>query len=182
MRAITLHQPYASLVANGAKTIETRSWAPPRALIGGAHRDPCGAYGDPATCSTRSRDLHPVGSLQGIEGLVGRPGYTLRVNAPDDVWTPLADYPFGAVVATARLDRIGQVRGGKRVEITPEPGKWLSGGIIEADPYGDFSVGRWLWFLEDIERVDPPIPAKGRQGFWEWEPGRMTRTCLSRRV
>lgn len=29
MKAISLWQPYASLIALGAKTIETRSWAPP---------------------------------------------------------------------------------------------------------------------------------------------------------
>ena len=29
MKAITLHQPWASLVAVGAKTVETRSWKPP---------------------------------------------------------------------------------------------------------------------------------------------------------
>ena len=34
MKAITLHQPWASLIAHGVKTIETRSWAPPRRLIG----------------------------------------------------------------------------------------------------------------------------------------------------
>ena len=34
MKALTLHQPWASLIADGRKTIETRSWAPPRALIG----------------------------------------------------------------------------------------------------------------------------------------------------
>ena len=34
MKAISLHQPWASLIAVGIKTIETRSWAPPKALIG----------------------------------------------------------------------------------------------------------------------------------------------------
>ena len=34
MKAITLHQPWASLIAEGVKTIETRSWAPPAALWG----------------------------------------------------------------------------------------------------------------------------------------------------
>ena len=34
IQAITLHQPWASLVACGAKSIETRSWAPPKRLIG----------------------------------------------------------------------------------------------------------------------------------------------------
>ena len=31
---MTLHQPYASLIAQGYKKIETRSWRPPAALIG----------------------------------------------------------------------------------------------------------------------------------------------------
>ena len=34
MKATTLWQPYATLVALGIKTIETRSYAPPAALIG----------------------------------------------------------------------------------------------------------------------------------------------------
>lgn len=34
MKAITLHQPWASLIAVGAKRIETRSWKPPASLIG----------------------------------------------------------------------------------------------------------------------------------------------------
>ena len=34
MKAITLHQPYASLIAAGVKRIETRSWTAPAALIG----------------------------------------------------------------------------------------------------------------------------------------------------
>ena len=35
------------------------------------------------------------------------------------------------------------------------------------DHYGDFSPGRWLWFLSDVEAFEP-VPTLGRQGFWEW--------------
>ena len=34
MKALTLHQPWASLVAVGAKHIETRSWPCPKSVIG----------------------------------------------------------------------------------------------------------------------------------------------------
>ena len=34
MKALTLDQPYASLVVDGIKTIETRSWPPPREMDG----------------------------------------------------------------------------------------------------------------------------------------------------
>ena len=34
MKALTIRQPYAQLVADGRKPYETRSWPPPRGLIG----------------------------------------------------------------------------------------------------------------------------------------------------
>ncbi|MCY4560236.1 MAG: ASCH domain-containing protein [Chloroflexi bacterium] len=34
MYAITLHQPWASLIALGLKTVETRSWPAPARLVG----------------------------------------------------------------------------------------------------------------------------------------------------
>ena len=34
MKALTVRQPWASLIALGVKTIETRSWRAPKALIG----------------------------------------------------------------------------------------------------------------------------------------------------
>ena len=41
---------------------------------------------------------------------------------------------------------------------------------VLADPYGDFSPGRWLWFLADVQPCNPPAPARGAQGLWNWEP------------
>ena len=35
-------------------------------------------------------------------------------------------------------------------------------------PWGDFSSGRWLWFLTDVAALREPIPAVGRQSFWRW--------------
>jgi hypothetical protein len=39
----------------------------------------------------------------------------------------------------------------------------------EERAFGDYSSGRYAWLLADVRPVDPPIPAKGRQGLWEWE-------------
>lgn len=38
---------------------------------------------------------------------------------------------------------------------------------FKVDHYGDYSRGRWVWFLEDIRPLNPPIPAKGRQGWFD---------------
>ena len=75
--------------------------------------------------------------------------------------------PMGAVVATSRLIECIQVIGEPDDnglvscrgygELSDEP---EYDATITVDPYGDFSVGRWLWV-----RVEP-VPATGRQGVW----------------
>ena len=50
-------------------------------------------------------------------------------------------------------------------------GDWdpIGCGVPE-DEYDDYSPGRWAWWLTDIERFDPAIPARGAQGCWDWDP------------
>lgn len=35
---------------------------------------------------------------------------------------------------------------------------------------GDYSPGRWAWVLKNPVMFDMPVPAKGRQGWWSWNP------------
>ena len=42
-------------------------------------------------------------------------------------------------------------------------------GRTPVDYWGDFSAGRWLWFLDDVRALPDPVPAVGRQGFWHWD-------------
>lgn len=150
MHAITLHQPWASLIAAGIKDKETRSWAPPKALIGqriAIH----------AALRRPSKLLYPVkdGSAYGF--------------------LDVQDMPRGAVVATARLQAAYQICGKdecflyapccKACEDLTECHREL----YEPDDYGDYSVGRWVWFLEDVQPLEEPMPAKGGQKFWWWD-------------
>jgi hypothetical protein len=68
-------------------------------------------------------------------------------------WHPL---PLGAVVATAVL--VDCVRTEDTATTTLE---WA---------LGDWTPGRWAWLLDDVQPVDPPMPAKGKQGWWDWTP------------
>ena len=85
--------------------------------------------------------------------------------------------PFGAVVATAKLvdafkvTHYGHVNAVKIASGQSELGKDGLGVIVDA--LGDYSLGRWVWLLEDIEPVDPPVLARGYQGWWEWTPQEM---------
>ena len=147
MKAITLHQPWASLIAHGVKTIETRSWAPPRVLIGERIAIHAGMKRE------QSGRLHPA-THAAILDLYGI-GWGDRI-------------PMGAVVATALLENSFQFKAldGQYVSLagSPEPRQWA------VDPHGDFSPGRWLWMLTDIECLPAPIPARGHQRLWDWEP------------
>ena len=135
MEAITLHQPWASLIAVRAKTVETRSWLPPRNLL-------------------RKRiAIHAGKTLD-----KGQP-------VPDSIH--LIDLPRGAIVATARLAdacRVTGRRGDYAFGFSAIDETMLR---LKVDAYGDFSLRRCLWLLEDIEPLDEPIPARGYQGFWD---------------
>ena len=143
MKAITLHQPWASLIAEGIKTIETRSWAPPRQLIG-----------------------------QRIAIHAGK--HQARLPEAPEAWTPLIEasvkeqwrdtegdieltnIPTGAVVATAILygnaAEIIDFDGSEHYIVRNHLGKR---SMVLPDPYGDFSVGRWLWLLDGIQEARP---------------------------
>lgn len=44
--------------------------------------------------------------------------------------------------------------------------------ITDQRPFGDFTPGRYAWLLADVEALAEPVPARGRQGLWEWERNR----------
>jgi hypothetical protein len=59
----------------------------------------------------------------------------------------LRELPLGVILGTARLI------GCERVE------------TLVADPYGDFTPGRWGWVLGDVEIFETPVPFRGGQGL-----------------
>ena len=34
--------------------------------------------------------------------------------------------------------------------------------------FGDFTPGRYAWVMEDAELFDKPVPARGKQGLWDF--------------
>jgi hypothetical protein len=35
--------------------------------------------------------------------------------------------------------------------------------------FGDYTLGRFAWMLEDTHRLKGPIPARGKQRLWNWD-------------
>ena len=75
--------------------------------------------------------------------------------------------PHGAVVAIVTV--VGLRRVTKLITETPRRVVSADGVPVVADMFGDFAVGRCLWVLGDIQKVDPPVKARGRQSLWDFD-------------
>ncbi len=159
MKALTLWQPYASLIAIGAKPFETRSYPPPAKLIG--QRIAIHAAVKPIQAVWR---MLPRAVREAIALAFARAGIT----------DPLEFLPHGAVVCTAVLAGAYECDGPLPDRASVAVRRWTSGSeprrSIAIDPFGgDYSPGRWAWLLTDVEPLPQPLPAKGKQGWWEWD-------------
>ncbi len=171
MKALTLWQPWATLVAIGAKRVETRSWST-------SYRGPLAIH-----AATTDRHLYercgppdffvPTELAQAIPGLRWRfnplPGMVMKNGYRKRPTFLIGDVPLplGAVVATCRLVDVVPI-----TEALGDPPKW--GGDLwplteQERAFGDYTPGRYAWFLGDVEPLDLPVPARGRQGLWTWE-------------
>jgi len=142
VRALALHQPFASLIAIGAKRVETRHWPAPAALIG------------------ERLAIHATLSREDLYLVAGQPFLRALQHAYREDRLVLVDgeLPLGAIVATAVLDRCSAIT---------EPG---TATLRERAPdeyaFGNYSLRRgprYAWVMRDIEALMPPVRFKGRQ-------------------
>jgi hypothetical protein len=152
MKAITIWQPWASLIMMGAKQFETRSWET-------KHRGPLAIH---AGASRHTVDLiysHPI----------------IRTHYQANQMLDERILPFSAVLGIALLVECFEVQPGVWGEMTrmktirnPPKENWLR---EDERHLGDFTPGRFAWELRVIEIFRSPIPARGSQGLWNWERG-----------
>ena len=149
MKAITLHQPWASLIADRRKTIETRSWVPPKRMIGRRIAIHAGLKVDNEAAKKWGYRKLPVGAVIATAQLA-------------------AAY---RVVRVVDISAGGSAGGGLAVCVSAyaksEP------MFLDIDEYGDFGVGRVLWKLDDVE-CTMPVAAIGKLGLWDLESGLVT--------
>jgi len=136
VKVLTLTQPWATLIAVGAKRIETRSWSTP-------YRGPIAIHagkGFPrwaqAMCVT-----HPFLATL-IEAGIDR----------------LAELPRGVIVCTATLTAVDGTD-------SCNCRAWLRRGPAHESDFGDYAAGRFAWRLGDVQALATPVGHRGSQGL-----------------
>lgn len=158
MKALTLYQPWAQMVALGFKRFETRSWATGMMNV----RLAIHASGNSETLEQHAS----IGSIprawHGALGIIG-------INVADG----LRLLPLGAVVATAQLVECIRTAYVYREELAAErfhPSDRQREYPIREEYLGDFGPGRYAWRLTHVLRLPEPIPMRGQRGFWTLTP------------
>jgi hypothetical protein len=151
MKALSLTQPWATLVAIGAKQIETRSWSTSYRGEIAIHA----SKGFPHDCKRLCLE-NPFLSALYPAGFVGA-----------------GSLPLGTVVALARLVIVyptARVQVGSRLMATPDARLQMWGDELEISEreghFGDYSPGRFAWVLSDLRQLSEPIACKGALGLW----------------
>lgn len=154
MKALTIHQPWATLIALGEKRFETRSW-------------PTKYRGMLAIHAGKQIDLTAMMETPIKEALI-------KHGIVD--WTKL---PFGQIVATTDLTdcyKVSRPRGDDGPVFLTNGIRSISwaGRLGQEYYFGDYTDGRYAWEMKDVRRMEA-IPAKGQQGLWNWTIPTATR-------
>lgn len=146
MRGITVHQPFAQLLAIGAKRYETRPMAT-------KYRGPIAIH-----AGLNRKTLEKVMGFKSKTPLNASRGTLLRAvldAIPDS--TEKEFFPFGAIIAIAEL------AGCVRCE-----DMWVAD---RERIFGDWTPGRFGWEIYNVRMLHTPIPCKGQLGLWTVKPG-----------
>lgn len=147
MKALSLTQPWATLVALDAKHNETRSW-PTR------YRGWLAIHAAKGLAAMDEYDLRDLCQQEPFHTALS-PALPCLLDTSVLDWRAL---PRGAVVAVTGL--IACVR------ITPDYAAELT---AQEAAFGNYTPGRWAWHLGPVLALPEPIPARGMQGLWDWD-------------
>lgn len=151
MKGLTLSQPWATLVAVGAKKLETRNWRT-------SYRGPLAIHAGKG-----------LGGIQRPDGGPGREEDLAALIATEPFRTALqevsiyeaAELPRGQIVAVCSLEAILTTDVYRIAPVGPR--NWEAA-------FGNFAAGRYAWVLRDVVEVQETLPAgtvSDYRGLWD---------------
>ena len=164
IKAITIWQPWGSAIAIEAKGYETRGWAT-------SYRGPIAIHAAKRPYMNIIKTL-PADTRRILQQLLNYEGEAL---------------PTGAVICTAELVNVWHIVYNPGTDVDVAKNIPIGAESMSKDKHapdfhdyivptaqefalGDWTPGRYAWELRNIKLLPEPIPAKGQQGLWNWEP------------
>jgi len=188
MKAITVYQPWAQLLAIGAKKYETRGWAT-------QYRGPIAIHAGMKSFDKTLDELFL--RIEGVTAAEMNFLDAIRRHFPDD---PFLEYfPYGAIIATAELvgcykimnisDAYKDCGCSNRdpvcdCKLEKDPNAHIVAlsdqdtldGLVSIETiakteilFGDWTPGRYVWEIANVNLLPEPIPARGKQGLFNIE-------------
>lgn len=137
MKALTLTQPWASLMALGVKKAETRSWST--------------RYRGPLAIHAAKTFPGWAKELFWDELIEYFPGF-------EQGCYPIPErLPRGEIVAICELCAVVSTDNDEFMARLPE---------LEM-PLGDYSAGRFAWVVKNVRALPKPMPCRGHLGLWD---------------
>lgn len=158
MKALTIWQPWASLIVAGAKPYEFRGWRAPRFIIG--QRIVIHAAAKKIDRDELSDMFHVLALRDRSEAIAQCAAETcLRPELAIPVLNRAlqGELPMAAGLGTAV---IGEPRNGWDIA--------AEFGVERANDSARDQHANWGWPMLDIEAWDEPVPMRGAQGLWNW--------------
>lgn len=140
MKAISLWQSWATLVAIGAKSIETRAYATKVRGTIAIH-----------AAKHWTKELAALTATEPFASVLDAAGY----------WNP-AQLPKGKIVAVCELYDCRKICDGYL-----NGGNVTSYVTANERAFGNYATGRYAWMLRNVRALPEPIPFRGAQGFFE---------------
>lgn len=150
MRALSLTQPWATLVAVGEKSVETRSWSTPYRGLLAIHA----AVG-----------LESVGGLAGLSRLIESDPFASALAPHISGYTAeerARDLPRGALVAVVELVDVVKLRAPGLPEDLRHPT-----ARPHEETFGDYRPGRFAWSFVHRLNLHDGIECRGALGLWK---------------
>lgn len=147
MKAITVLQPFATLIALGEKHFETRSWK-------------TDYRGELLIHAGKGTQYMYLWEREAFYSVLEKHGYIRRDRIP-----------LGAIIAKVNLTDCLKVK-----ESTLDFGIGITKAVLENGmeikdnelKFGDYTRGRYAWKLENVEMLKESIPVKGQQRLWNF--------------
>jgi hypothetical protein len=159
MRCLSLHQPWASLLASGAKCVETRSRPLP-------HRGPLLIH----ATKTWGPDLAEIAVGPHFRAALERAGIVFE--ATEEACMRGWGMPFGAIVGRVDVvecyptERVKVDAGVLTAYEMPTTPPWLGVGPAE-HAFGSYSPRRFAILCRNPVRFANPVPYRGERGLFD---------------